>query len=207
LKVAEKPLFDLTLTGQLSLDFANTVDWRTSEQPLELINTYADLVRWARHTGLVKEREARRLTLEAARHPVIAGKVLSSALVLREALHRIFSAIAEGQKPSSSDMKYLNGRLSDALGRLQIVSGPEGYKWDWKGREAALDWLLWPVLRAAADLLTSNQLEILRQCPGAGCAWLFVDTSRNGSRRWCAMGVCGNRAKARRHYEQAKAAQ
>jgi predicted RNA-binding Zn ribbon-like protein len=204
--VVEKRLFDLTLTGQLSLDFANTVDWRTSERPQELINSYADLLRWSRHTGLLTEREARRLAREAELHPAAANKVLDGALQLRETLYRIFSATAQGRHAEANDLRSLNEKLSDALSRLRVGPVPDGYSWQWAETENDLSRMLWPIVRAAGDLLTSGELQMLRQCPGAGCSWLFVDTSRNKSRRWCDMTTCGNRAKARRHYEQAKSA-
>lgn len=203
----EKRLFNLTLTGQLSLDFANTLDWRTSEHPQELINSYADLLRWGRHTGSLTEREARRLTREADLHPIAANKALDEALKLREALYRIFSATAQGQRAEAGDLRYLNEKLSDALSRLRVAPGMEGYAWQWAETEKDLSRVLWPVVQAAGELLVSGELQMLRQCPGEGCAWLFVDTSRNKSRRWCDMTTCGNRAKARRHYEQVKSAQ
>jgi predicted RNA-binding Zn ribbon-like protein len=204
--MVEKPLFNLTLTGQLSLDFANTVDWRTSERAQELINSYADLLRWARHAGILTEREARRLTREADLHSATANKALDSALQLRETLYSLFSAIAQGQRPEAGDLRYLNEKMSDALSHLCVQPAPEGYLWQWANTENDLSWMLWPIVQAAGDLLTSVELQMLRLCPGDGCAWLFVDTSRNKSRRWCDMNVCGNRAKARRHYEQVKSA-
>lgn len=198
-------IFDLTLTGQVSLDLVNTVDWRTSSDPAELLNSYSDLLRWGRHTGLLKDQEARRLASEAAKHPKKAVAVLQQALALRETLFRIFSAITAGQQAEAADIESLNRSLSDALSRLRLRSAKEAYQWEWSG-DAELERVLWPVVRAAGELLTSESLTLLRQCPGDGCAWLFLDTSRNKSRRWCTMEVCGNRSKARRHYEQVRAA-
>jgi predicted RNA-binding Zn ribbon-like protein len=198
-------IFDLTLTGQVSLDLVNTVDWRASSDPKELLNSYSDLVRWGRHTGLLKEREARTLALEAAKHPKKASAVLKRALALRETLFRVFSAIMDGRQAEAADIESLNLSLSDALSRLRLRPASEGYQWEWTGGDADLERVLWPVVRAAGELLTSEQLSLLRQCPGDGCAWLFLDTSRNKSRRWCTMEVCGNRSKARRHYEQMRA--
>jgi predicted RNA-binding Zn ribbon-like protein len=198
-------IFDLTLTGQVSLDLVNTVDWRASSEPKELLNSYSDLVRWGRHTGLLKDREARGLAIEAAKHPKKASAVLKHALALRETLFRIFSAVRDGRQADAADLESLNLSLSDALSRLELRPAREGYQWEWKGEEADLERVLWPVVRAAGELLTSEELSLLRQCPGEGCAWLFLDTSRNKSRRWCTMEVCGNRSKARRHYEQMRA--
>lgn len=204
MELTQERLFDLTLTGQPCLDLANTIDWRTSEQPLELIKSYADLLRWARHALILTEPEARRLARSAARRPAEASKALKRAIALRETLYRIMTAIAGDEKPRSSDLKYFNGHLSEALARLRIKAEPEGFSWQWEGSETRLDWILWPIVRATGELLASEELQMLRQCPGQGCGWLFIDTSRNKSRRWCAMEVCGNRAKARRHYEQVK---
>ena len=201
----EKRLFNLTLAGQLSLDLVNTVDWRTSGHPQELLNSYGDLVRWGRHTGLLSEPEGRRLMREAGRRPAEADQVLESALALRETLYRIFSAVAKGRRAEAPDLDYLNGKLSKALSGRHVAPAPEeGYVWNWTRRESDLGWLLWEVARAAGDLLTSRDLKKLRECAGEGCAWMFLDTSRNRSRRWCSMAVCGNRAKARRHYEQTR---
>lgn len=199
-------VFDLTLTGEVSLDLVNTIDWRAGSAPVELLNTYSDLLRWGRHTGLINEREVRKLTLEAAQNPKKASAALKRAVALRETLFRIFSAVVAGRQVEAANLDSLNRSLSDALSRLRLRSFKEGYDWEWEGDEADLERMLWPVARSAGELLTSASLTLLRQCPGEGCAWLFLDTSRNKSRRWCAMEVCGNRSKARRHYEQVRAA-
>lgn len=198
-------VFDLTLTGQVCLDLVNTLDWRTGDAPRELLNSYSDLLRWARHTGLIKDREARKLTLAAAQRPHKASDALKRSVALRETLFRVFSAVAAGKPGEASDVEFLNRNLSDALSRLRLKPEREEYVWSWSGSEVDLERVLWPVIRAAGELLTSPELRLLRQCPGEGCAWLFLDTSRNKSRRWCAMEVCGNRSKARRHYEQIRA--
>lgn len=199
-------LFDLTLTGQLALDFANTVDWRTSDHPKELLNSYADLVRWAQYTGVFSEGEARRILREAAQRPEEASAALEGALGLRETLYRIFSAGAASRPAAKADLDLLNSRLRDALSNLRVAPSPEGFAWEWAGEGGRLDRMLWPVVRAAAEMLVDGEaMAQLRECANGECGWLFVDTSRNRSRRWCSMGVCGNRAKARRHYEQVRA--
>jgi predicted RNA-binding Zn ribbon-like protein len=64
--------------------------------------------------------------------------------------------------------------------------------------------MLWPIVDAAADLLVRGEPERIKTCGSATCGWLFLDLSRNRSRRWCDMKDCGNRAKARRHYARRK---
>ena len=199
-------LFDLTLTGQLSLDLVNTVDWRTSQSPRELLTSYDDLLRWGEHAGALDAREAARLAREAAGRRKEADRVLARAVALRERLFRIFAAAAAGVRADETDLDALNLETSDALSRVRIAAAGEGHAWEWSGEGDDLARVLWPAARAAGELLTSDDLSLLRQCPGEGCGWLFLDTSRNRSRRWCVMEVCGNRAKARRHYEQVRAA-
>jgi predicted RNA-binding Zn ribbon-like protein len=86
----------------------------------------------------------------------------------------------------------------------QIVRTNDGYNWDSRGEMAKLDWILNPLIRSAADLLVSDELKRVKKCGDPACGWLFLDTSRNNSRRWCDMSDCGNRAKACRFYKKSK---
>jgi len=69
-----------------------------------------------------------------------------------------------------------------------------------------LERINWLIVRSAADLLTSDKLHDVRACSAEDCRWLFLDISKNHSRRWCDMETCGNQAKARRHYRRKKSA-
>jgi len=191
------------LGGYLSLDFANTADWHASEQPEELLTSYAEFVSWSRQAGVLTEKQARRLLREAVGRPDEALAVLKQAITLREAIYEIFAAVAHERSPQASDLATLNSALSEALAHSQIVPTETGYGWQWAGEEDALDRPLWSIARSAADLLTSDELQRVGQCADdRGCGWLFLDTSRNHTRRWCSIEDCGNRAKARRHYER-----
>ncbi len=191
------------LGGHLSLDFANTADWHASEQPEELLTSYTELVSWSQQAGILTEKLAKRLLRQAANRPAEALAVLKQAIALREAIYNIFAAVANEQTPQGTDLATLNSALSEALAHSQIVPTETGYGWQWAGEEDALDRPLWPIARSAADLLTSDELQRVGQCADdRGCGWLFLDTSRNHTRRWCSIEDCGNRAKARRHYER-----
>lgn len=192
--------------GRLSLDFANTVDWRTSDHPQQLLTSYSDLVAWSRHAGILTDDRAQRCLKEAECRPMEAIAVLERAIALREAIYRISSAISHGLQPQAVDLDTLNAELSEALARSQIVPTSDGFAWDWVGAGETLDRMLWAVVSDAADLLTSDDMKRVRGCAGDGCGWLFLDMSRNRSRRWCAMEDCGNRAKARRFYKRRRAA-
>jgi predicted RNA-binding Zn ribbon-like protein len=196
-------VFDLS-GGRLCLDFVNTVSGSRA-RPTERLNSYQDLVSWGRQAGALGEREARHLQQAARRSPGDAARVLADAIGFREVLYRVFGAAASLRPPDPRDVDALNGVLSRALARQRIERQPGGFAWGWADDADALDRMLWPVARSAADLLVSPDLMRVRQCAGANCDWLFMDMSRNRSRRWCDMKGCGNREKARRYYERHRA--
>jgi len=193
--------FEFT-ANSLCLDFTNTLNDRAAGHPRELLNSYRDFVFWGQGAQLLAEDEAKRLLVEAGRHPEAAAVVLQRTIEVREAMFRLFLALSEAATPQESDLIILNDALSEAMAQARIVHSREGFRWDWAGEEDALARPLWPVVRAAADLLTSAELRRVRVCAAEDCNWLFLDTSKNRSRRWCDMDTCGNRAKARKHYER-----
>jgi predicted RNA-binding Zn ribbon-like protein len=188
--------------GRLCLDFANTLANRTSDDPHEWLDSYDNLIAWAQLAGALSPEAAQPLLAEAPAHPEKAALALDRVIALRETIYRIFSATGSGGRPAGDDLAALNAALSEALPHLRVVPKGTEFAWDWGGDAMALDRMLWPVARSAADLLTSEELDRVGECHGEGCGWLFLDVSRNHSRRWCDMGDCGNRAKARRHYHR-----
>jgi predicted RNA-binding Zn ribbon-like protein len=194
--------FDLS-GGAPCLDFANTLADRprcTKENLAE----YGDLLRWGAEAGLLTPDEEERLRRRAARRPGEARETFRRAIELRETVYRIFSGLAAGRPPVGADLTSLNAALARALPNLRVRGAESGGRWAWAGRPASLDRPLWPVARSAADLLTSPDTRLVRECGSDRCSWLFLDRSRSGRRRWCDMQTCGNRAKARRHYERKK---
>jgi predicted RNA-binding Zn ribbon-like protein len=192
------------LGGRLCLDFVNTVGCRGIETLNEYLQSYSDLVEWGRQAGLLTEQEARGLLRKAVERQEDANDVLRRAIGLRETLYRIFSATVYGNSPNKVDLTMLSKELSNAMKRSQIVLESGGLSWKLFGDENALDRVLWEVVRSAADLLTSKELDRTRWCADESCGLVFVDLSKNRSRRWCDMKDCGNQAKARRHYERVK---
>ncbi|BDU71591.1 CGNR zinc finger domain-containing protein [Mesoterricola silvestris] len=183
--------------GEISLDFANTWADRGRASTDELRSMDAFLA-FARRAGLVDEAEGAGLDRLAREDPAAAGAALARARRAREAIYGLCSRRAAGVPPRPGDLRAFNGALAGALGHLRLEAQGHGFRWAWDRN--ALDAPLWPILRAAADLLASEEAGRIRECAGDGCTWLFLDRSRAGSRRWCSMSSCGNRAKARRHY-------
>ena len=189
--------------GRLPLDFANTVEWHASAQPQERLGSYADLVSWSKEAGLLTESEAQRLLADGENHPSRASAALGKAIKLREAIYRIYSAVAGGEEPKLGDITMLNQALKEALAQTQIVPTSSGFELGWVAEGESFDRMLWPIARSAAELLTSQEFDRVGQCADdRGCGYLFFDTSRNRKRRWCSMESCGNRAKAQRHYQR-----
>lgn len=184
----------------LCLRFINTVDWRTGTHPEERLHTYGDLLAWAESAGILTGEQAGSLAAQMEGEEGAAA-ALAGALALREALYRVFIAAMKQVAPAAGDLALVNAALREALAGLRLVVGEQGAGWAW-AEEAGHRRLLWPVVLSAARLLTSGRLSRVRQCADDACGWLFLDLSRNGSRRWCSMKDCGNRAKARRHYRR-----
>ncbi len=192
-------------SGWLCLDFTNTVDWHLSEHPTEGLTSYAELITWARSIGLLPDRTAQQLLRAADQHPAEAARVLDRAVALREAIYRIFLAASRGHAPAADDQATLNAELSRSLGKSCLVWNKANFDWGRQGEDGDLDQVLWWVLRSATELLTSEDIKRVGVCADdRGCGWLFYDTSRNRTRQWCSMRGCGNRAKAKRHYERVK---
>jgi predicted RNA-binding Zn ribbon-like protein len=192
--------FDL-LGGRFCLDFANTVDPRVGSHPHELLKHYSDLVQWGQQVDILTEDEARELLRGAAQRPEEAATTLGRAIALREVIYRIFSAITRGTHPQSKDLESLLSAYAEVMTHAQLTSTPNGFTLDWVRHEDGFDCMLWPVVHSAIELLTSQEVKRVKECPGLGdCGWLFLDTSKNSSRHWCSMDECGSRAKMRRLY-------
>ena len=179
------------------LAFINTLSGRPTAAPVERLDTYAALVDWAREQHLVSAAAAERLAGEARKHPHQAAAVLARAKDFREALFGLAAAIDTDRQPSGDVLKtigeclagaYANGRLVPHEGALQWVASAED----------DLDRVLWEIGRAAGRLVLSPRLARVRACAASDCGWWFVDETKNRSRRWCDMKLCGNREKLRR---------
>ena len=199
----QTPIFEFT-GNWLCLDFINTVEDRPTAHPRELLNSYQDLVTWAQQAHIITDDEAHQLLTEAAHNSKDASAVLQRAIAFREATHDIFFAIAENSSPSEAKLAIFNTELAATMSRACIVPKANEFVWDWTGKENSLERILWMVVKSAADLLISEELRDVRVCSAPDCQRLFLDTSKNHSRRWCDMKGCGNRAKVRRHYERKK---
>lgn len=191
--------------GRLCLAAVNTVLWRRSDAPVDRIGGYPELVRLVGRAGWLGSTAelGTELATAAEAHPAATRRALARASELREAVVPLFSAGAGGQQPAAARLEMLNGGLAEGRGRLAGLPLPTGRAFvaGWQDR-TALDLPRWQIAASAGLLLTSADRDRVKQCPGDRCGWVFVDASRNRSRRWCDSRECGNRERVRAHYER-----
>jgi predicted RNA-binding Zn ribbon-like protein len=204
----QPPKFEL-IAGNVCLDFVNTLDDRPSTQPKELLKNYYELARFGEDTGILTGAQLDYFYERAHLDPDRTKDAVRRAINLRESLHAIFVAVINKQKAPRLAMDTLNANLHDVALHSRLVQGEMsqsegGLKWRFDDMNSAYDAMLWPIARAAADLLASSDVAMVRACSSPTCQWLFLDTSKNHHRRWCSMKQCGNRAKVRKFYAKKK---
>jgi predicted RNA-binding Zn ribbon-like protein len=179
------------------LSFINTLSGRTTDAPSEKLVSYDAFLAWARDSGLLKTDDAGRLASRAKRRQEEAQRVVSNARALRELLHETFTATSDGKTPPAATLDELSARLGGWYRYGRLVPGETSLQWAYGGNDD-LDRVLWEVARTASRVLTSPRLARVHPCAAADCGWWFLDDTKNASRRWCDMKICGNREKVRR---------
>jgi predicted RNA-binding Zn ribbon-like protein len=183
--------------GHPALELVNTLDLRFSANPLELLPTYADLLRLATQLRLLPAEQARKLGRTVREHD--GRRVLASTVELREALSQVLYAWVDGGKAADGQLKILETQFHAAALHRSLRGGDERLIWSWSGFEQRAELPLWKLAQSASDLLVSEDAALVKSCGDPTCRWLFLDVSKNHTRRWCDMKTCGNRMKARRH--------
>jgi predicted RNA-binding Zn ribbon-like protein len=182
--------------GNLALDFLNT---RTGPpggpSDDDILGDYGDLVAWARHVGSLSDLEAGRLLRHARRDRVGARDTFDRTVRLRDALDDVFRASASARRPPAPSVAALQTAEVEALARAALVLADGSFAWTWS-EDRSLARPIGPVVHAAIELLTAGPLGRVKAC--AGCQFLFIDESKNRSRRWCSMEDCGSNEKVRR---------
>lgn len=188
--------------GHPGLDLANTVDCRHGRFGPDLLASYGDLLAWAERVGLLGAEAAARLRRRADESPGEAQAALDRAKGVREAIYRVFSAVAAGEEPPAPDLEAIESEARRALAGRRLTRTDTGYAWVWT--DEGFDALARRLAHEAAELLTASRLGRVKECPGRNCGWLFLDTSRNGLRRWCSEEGCGTPARVARHRAKAR---
>lgn len=190
--------------GRTCLEFVNTASQRRIGPFREKLKSYEDLLDWAVQAEQLSDAEAADLRAKAAIHPKAAEAVLERGRELREAIYRVFTARNAGLILPSEDLRLISDENARAaVNRVLTPDSVGSCTFEWRTHDE-LDRPLWPVAVSAVNLAASVDAERVKECGSDNCNWLFLDTSKNRSRRWCDMKDCGNRAKARRHYHKTR---
>ena len=191
--------------GSVALDFANTLGGMHTAPTHEHLIEYTDLVAFGRSAGTISPSQGRRLIDEAERQPARAAALLRRATLLREAIWRVFDVFAKSGRADAADLATIQEEELAALKRARFAQSGSDVAYQWS-EELSLDRPLWDIAHAAGELLRSKvDLARVRECGSATCEWLFIDKSRNHTRRWCDMNDCGNVAKVRRYRARQRA--
>jgi predicted RNA-binding Zn ribbon-like protein len=186
--------------GHVVLDFVNTVPWRLApERTFDRLPDAAALIGWAHAVELIDARQARELRSETAAHPARAQALATRTWELRENLYLVLRPLAAGEAPDETLIEYVRHEIVDALTQARIASVVPLH---WTLQITGVRDLQRALALSSWRLLQFEDLTRVRQCRDSGCGWLFLDRSKNSSRRWCSSADCGNRTRARRHYRR-----
>jgi len=193
----------LPLIGnELALDLANTSSGRGHATHRDHLERAEHVVAWARHARALSSSDGDKLEAELAANPKLAQRLLRRTLELREAVHMIGQAIATRRAADAGAVEQLKHIHAECVARAKLVPHGASFVWGWDPADGVVEAVLGPVTLSALTLLTQSDLSRVKQCQGDRCGWLFFDTTKNKSRRWCEMEVCGNRAKQRRFHRR-----
>jgi predicted RNA-binding Zn ribbon-like protein len=203
MRILHRPFESSDLVGgHHVLDFVNTAPGRNAE-PRDWLDGYARLLEWAGLSGAFSPEVLSGLAARAAADPAGAEAALDQARGLREALFLVLRALATEATPPAAALAEVQAHWRGAAAASRL--SPAGHAVTVDPSDARLGRICAQIALDAVELMQDGALDRLKLCEGHDCAWLFLDTSKNGRRRWCSMATCGNTAKARRHYQRRKA--
>jgi predicted RNA-binding Zn ribbon-like protein len=185
------------IAGHPALDLVNTLDWRFRDNgPEELLAGYDDLLAFTAQAGILSHKQIRQIVRTGNESP--AAQAVVACRELREAAAEIFYAAVDDRTPPASQIKIVEKFFKEAREHQRLACSGSRLAWEWPASECGPDLPLWILSISAARLMLSDDMRLLRACEKPDCRWLFLDTSKNHTRRWCDMKICGNRMKARR---------
>ena len=191
------------VAGHCVLDLINTLDWRFRESGTEeLLPTYSELLRFAEESSLLTSQQINQIARTVTARE--ASQALRACYDLREGTADVFYAIVDDRTPSQDAIKKLDSHFQVAQTHRKLQESRPGFELAWQ-RPVEAQLPCWILAQAAIELVTGDSVQAIRACADPQCRWLFIDTSKNHTRRWCDMKICGNRMKARRFKAQHQA--
>jgi len=181
--------------GYPCLDFANTFDHRHTPPEYDFLSDRETVLKWGQKAGILTSNRPARV--------IPSARSLKRIVQTRQQVFELFSPFTRSTLPKAEVVNAFSLRLQAFASKMTLAHSPGGYRMVCTAKDP-LEQIECAILQSAITLLQSNQTDRIRECNG--CGWLFFDSTRNQSRRWCTMAICGNRAKARRHYARIRRA-
>lgn len=201
--VKNTEIASISLDGQsLALNFVNTVHNRRDDPLPDYLLSPADLIAWAEKASMLDEKRIRLLTNAMQSNIRKARVFFADALAMRELLYRMFFSVTLTETIAPDDLCQFNVRLQAHFSHLKLVATDSCYEQSWDLEGDDFQQFTAPIMKDACDLLLSDRLRRVKECPN--CGWLFLDTTKNGKRRWCSMKNCGSGIKALGWYHRQK---
>ena len=188
--------------GCFVFDFINTVNTRVATPARDYLNTYKDVLQWSAKALLLPSKDIRALGQYADKNKDDAQAAFSKLIGARETLYQLFAAVTRKEKPEPGTLDKFNRLLGQSFGKMKMEIATAKASIHFSGDEVSLDEPLRLIMKSAYDVLTAQDFDRLKECPG--CGWIFLDQTKNGKRRWCDMKVCGSNDKAKRYYYRKK---
>ena len=193
----ERPPGTLSLVaGKLALDFTNTESGRGGGEHRDHLHTAGDLVAWAIHAKIIGQKDATLARRMIENQTKLARHLIARGRFLRATIYQINSDIVAGKPPARKLLHSLTATHAEMLATATLAPHGDHYEWAWHSKVELAAAILGPVTLSALELLLEADFSRIKQCRGDHCGWLFYDSTKNKSRQWCDMSVCGNRAKA-----------
>ena len=190
------------VSGQLSLDFINT-QIGANDEPVDFLSGFPDLVSWLQQAGALDRAQAN-AALTSWGHRPEAKQLLDQARKLRSVLREMAERLTAGKPVGQGALGEINRVLAQESGYNQLVRSSGGYEFHFQPVRREAIHLLTPIAMSAAELLRNSEPLRIRRCGNPVCRLYYYDTSKNRTRRWCSMAICGNRMKAATFYQRAR---
>lgn len=164
---------------------------------------YANVLSWALAAGVIDDADTRRLLGIARRNAREASAIRRRILEFRGTLLRLVRCMLANKTPDQSDLSAFEREFRDTYAHASLVMNPEtgALIWEWP-EDIRLEQPLWSIVRSAEEILFSERRDRIRECASDDCQRMFLDTSRNRSRRYCSTAVCGNRERVRKFRQE-----
>jgi predicted RNA-binding Zn ribbon-like protein len=184
------------VAGKLALDFTNSESGRGGVKHLDHLQTAADLITWASHADIISKKDALLSQRAIKGQSKLSRQLITRGRSLRETVYQVNSCVIAGRQPADKLLRSLTAAHAEMLAVATLTLHADNYAWTWDPRIELTAAILGPITVSALTLLIQADLSRIKQCNGNHCGWLFFDGTKNKSRQWCDMSVCGNRAKA-----------